>query len=50
MFGAVTGRQCLVAASLCFTSLTGAVAAEMVSVKGKVVNMRCEPSTRTQAL
>lgn len=50
MFGAVTVRQCLVVASLCFTSLTGAVAAEMVSVKGKIVNMRSGPSTRTQAL
>jgi uncharacterized protein YraI len=50
MFGAVTVRQFLVVASLGVASLTSAFAAEMVSIKGSIVNMRSGPSTRTEAL
>ena len=50
MFGAVTVRQFLVVASLGVASLTTAFAAEMVSIKGSIVNMRSGPSTRTEAL
>lgn len=50
MFGAVTVRQFLVVASLGVASLTSAFAADMVSIKGSIVNMRSGPSTRTDAL
>lgn len=50
MLGAVTVRQFLVVASLSVASVTTAFAADMVSIKGSIVNMRSGPSTRTDAL
>ena len=50
MLGAVTVRQFLVMTSLGVASLTTAFAADMVSIKGSIVNMRSGPSTRTEAL
>ena len=50
MFGAVTVRQLIVVASLGVAGLTTTFAAEMVSIKGSIVNMRSGPGTRTEAL
>ncbi len=50
MFGAVAVGKFFVIASLSVASLTTTFAAEMVSVKGSIVNMRSGPSTRTETL
>ena len=43
-------REIVVTISLCLTALTPALAREIVSIKGSVVNMRAGPSTQAEAL
>lgn len=50
MLGTFSARQWLIVGSVCLASWTSAVAADMVSIKGRIVNMRSGPSTATQAL
>lgn len=50
MFGTVTVRQLLMVGCVSLAMGTSAVAADMVSIKGKIVNMRSGPGTQTQAL
>jgi SH3-like domain-containing protein len=43
-------RRIVAAASLCLTALTPALAQDMVSVEGRIVNMRAGPSTQARVL
>ena len=50
MLAATTTRRFLIATSLCLAALSSAMAENMVSVKGNILNMRSGPGTHTEVL
>ena len=50
MFGVPTVRPFFIAAALCLATLSSVQAQSMVSVKGSTVNMRTQPTTRSDIM